>query len=121
MQGRVSADDDVQPGAGRAEGAGPAEGEAGDEVALMVVEARGEARAPRGAGAAGAAGAGAGREGVTCFADGECCAFAAAGRCDLFCKEGRDSEIDTRDVKGWRLKGACTRKWAGFCVEDYYY
>jgi len=59
----------------------------------------------------------AGREGV-CFTDDECCPFTVGGLCDLFCKETTQSEIDTHDIKGWRLKGVCTRKWEGYCTED---
>mmetsp|Transcript_107565 Transcript_107565/g.304183 ORF Transcript_107565/g.304183 Transcript_107565/m.304183 type:complete len:1470 (-) Transcript_107565:383-4792(-) len=54
--------------------------------------------------------------GQVCLTEVDCCPKDVPGECPFFCKEG--SEIDKSSAKGWEVKGSCTQKWLGFCLED---
>lgn len=56
------------------------------------------------------------KEGGICWSDDDCCLEDSDSYCPLFCKEG--TEIDTHNAKGWEVKGACQKKWSGYCRED---
>eukprot|EP00442_Polarella_glacialis_P051119 CAMPEP_0115092538 /NCGR_PEP_ID=MMETSP0227-20121206/26829_1 /TAXON_ID=89957 /ORGANISM="Polarella glacialis, Strain CCMP 1383" /LENGTH=1481 /DNA_ID=CAMNT_0002484383 /DNA_START=21 /DNA_END=4466 /DNA_ORIENTATION=+ len=56
-------------------------------------------------------------ENGVCWSDDDCCPEEVEDSyCPMFCKEG--TEINTSSSKGWEVKGACTKKWPGYCAED---